>query len=272
MTYDCLVVGGGPAGLTAALYLARFRRRVLVIDAGKSRASSIPRSYNHPGFIDGISGDALLSTLRTQASEYGAKIVAGDVVSLERRTHDFAAETTIGKILAPRVIIATGITDKCPDLAVLDPAAPKEKVRYCPICDGFEAIDKRIAVYGHPDEAAGKARFLRVYSPAVTLVPTLQPDTNRKDDERDFGVAASPATKISTAMNGIDVALGDGRTMQFDVLYPAMGCHVHSDLAVVLGAKTNDVGCLIVDNTADNCAGDICRGRCRLGFAPISCR
>ncbi len=76
-TYDCLVVGGGPAGLTAALYLARFRRRVLVIDAGNSRAASIPRSHNHPGFADGIPGEVLLSTLRTQAEEYGAEIVVG---------------------------------------------------------------------------------------------------------------------------------------------------------------------------------------------------
>ena len=99
-TYDCLVVGGGPAGLTAALYLARFRRRVLVIDAGKSRAASIPRSHNHPGFADGISGDVLLRTLRTQAEEYGAKIVVGNVLSLERTTDGFAADTTIGPVLA----------------------------------------------------------------------------------------------------------------------------------------------------------------------------
>src|SRR3954453_12777931 len=97
---DCLVIGGRPAGLTAALYLARFRRRVLVIDAGKSRAASIPRSHNHPGFVDGVCGDVLLRTLRTQAEEYGAKIVAGNVLSLEKTTDGFAADTTIGIFLA----------------------------------------------------------------------------------------------------------------------------------------------------------------------------
>ena len=81
------------------------------------------------------------------------------------------------------MIIATGITDKCPDIEVLDPAGAKEMVRYCPVCDGFEAIDKKIAVYGPPDEAAGKARFLRVYSSAVTLVPTLPADNHRKDEK-----------------------------------------------------------------------------------------
>ena len=247
-TYDCLVVGGGPAGLTAALYLARFRRRVLVIDAGKSRAASIPRSHNHPGFADGISGDVLLRTLRTQAEEYGAKIVVGKVLSLERTADGFAADTTIGPVLAARVVMATGITDKCPDIELLDRAAAKEMVRYCPVCDGFEAIDKKIAVYGPWEEAAGKARFLRVYSSDVTLVPTLPADTDRKNEEGDFKLATSPAAKILTAADGIDVALADGRAMRFDVVYPAMGCHVHSDLAIKLGAKSNEVGCLIVDN------------------------
>ena len=247
-TYDCLVVGGGPAGLTAALYLARFRRHVLVIDAGKSRAASIPRSHNHPGFADGISGDVLLRTLRTQAEEYGAKIVVGKVLSLERTADGFAADTTIGPVLAARVVMATGITDKCPDIELLDRAAAKEMVRYCPVCDGFEAIDKKIAVYGPWEEAAGKARFLRVYSSDVTLVPTLPADTDRKNEEGDFKLATSPAAKILTAADGIDVALADGRAMRFDVVYPAMGCHVHSDLAIKLGAKSNEVGCLIVDN------------------------
>jgi len=221
---------------------------VLVIDAGNSRAASIPRSHNHPGFADGIPGEVLLRTLRTQAEEYGAEIVVGKVLSLHGTPDGFAADTTIGPVLAARVVMATGLTDKCPDIEVLDRAESNEMVRYCPICDGFEAIDKKIGVYGPPAEAASKARFLRVYSSDVTLVPTLPADTDRKNEEGDFKLATSPAAKILTAADGIDVALADGRAMRFDVVYPAMGCHVHSDLAIKLGAKSNEVGCLIVDN------------------------
>jgi thioredoxin reductase (NADPH) len=247
-TCDCLVVGGGPAGLTAALYLARFRRRVLVVDAGNSRAAAIPRSHNHPGFAEGISGEVLLRTLRTQAEAYGAKIVSGTVLSLERAAEGFVAGSDVGMILASRVLLATGITDKCPDIEVLDAAGAKAMVRYCPVCDGFEAIDKKIAVYGRPDEAAAKARFLRAYSSAVTLVPSLPADENTKAEPDDFEIASAPAHKIMTTADGIDVTLADGRILQFDVLYPAVGCHVHSDLATALGAKSTDIGCLIVDD------------------------
>jgi thioredoxin reductase (NADPH) len=70
--YDCLIIGGGPAGLTAAIYLARYRRRVIVLDAGKSRAAWIPTSHNYPGFEDGIGGPELLALLAGQADQYGA--------------------------------------------------------------------------------------------------------------------------------------------------------------------------------------------------------
>jgi thioredoxin reductase (NADPH) len=245
---DCLVVGGGPAGLTAAIYLARFRRSVLVVDAANSRAASIPESHNHPGFPDGISGEALLRTLRMQAKEYGAKIISGIVESLNTTGDGFAAATTAGTVSTSRVLIATGITDKCPDIEAFDEVGLRQMVRYCPICDGFEAIDKKIAVYGPPSEASGKAQFLRVYSPAVTLVPNLPASANSKAEKADFELASSPAAKISACDDGIDVLLADGRSLRFDVLYPAVGCKVHSDLATALGAKSNEIGCLIVDS------------------------
>src|SRR3954466_9471349 len=144
--WDCLVIGGGPAGLTAALFLARFRRTVLVIDGGRSRAAGIPRSHNHPGFIDGISGETLLQTLRKQASQYGAEIKSGNVVSLEVTDDGFKAQTEAGEFGAACVVLAAGIADVCPD--IINPSSTSETghIRYCPGCDGFEAADKKIAV------------------------------------------------------------------------------------------------------------------------------
>jgi thioredoxin reductase (NADPH) len=72
--WDCLIIGGGPAGLTAALYLARFRRSVVVFDCGNSRALKIPRSHNHPGFVNGISGPTLLATLKGTSGQVRSRL------------------------------------------------------------------------------------------------------------------------------------------------------------------------------------------------------
>ena len=259
--WDCLVIGGGPAGLTAALYLARFRRTVLVIDGGRSRAAGIPRSHNHPGFIDGISGETLLKTLRTQASQYGAEIKSGNVVSLEQTDDGFKAQTEVDEFRAACVVLAAGIADECPD--IMNPWSTSETghIRYCPVCDGFEAADKKIAVYGDPKDAAGKARFLRVYSSEVSLIPVRPGE--RSGPSKDFELLNSPARSFTVEGSGVSVVLEDGQVRTFDVLYPALGCRVHSDLATALGAATNSIGCLVVDDkqqtTVDGlyAAGDV---------------
>jgi thioredoxin reductase (NADPH) len=244
--WDCLVIGGGPAGLTTALYLARFRRTVIVIDGGRSRAAGIPRSHNHPGFIDGISGDTLLHTLRTQATQYGAEIKAGNVLALDRTGDGFMAHTDGGDFSAACVVLAAGIADECPNNLRGTSTSESGYIRYCPVCDGFEAADKKIAVYGDPKHAAGKARFLRVYSSDVSLIPVQPADTFVS--RNDFELLTSPARNITVEDGGVSVALEDGQVRIFDVLYPALGCRVHSDLATALGAKTNSIGCLVVDD------------------------
>src|SRR5689334_18362271 len=101
-TLDALIIGAGPAGLTAAIYLARFRRSVALVDGGQSRARYIPRTRNYPGFPDGISGEELLERLRQQAARYGANVTPGLVTSLVREGDAFVAETGDATIRARR--------------------------------------------------------------------------------------------------------------------------------------------------------------------------
>lgn len=253
--WDCLVVGGGPAGLTSALYLARFRRKVLVIDAGDSRAAAIPRTHNHPGFIDGISGEALLHALRTQAQGYGGQIARGTVQSVERREVGFVAKTTLGKVRASRLIVATGIKDTSPEIEGSDPAAIHEVVRFCPVCDGFEAVDRKIAVYGPSQHAIEKARFLRVYSRHVHIIPR----TSDNGEGHDEAISRShvPPCRFVVTPDGVAVTLVDGNTLKFDVLYPAMGCEVHSGLAAALGARVTGPGLLVVNDKQETTVAGI---------------
>src|SRR4051812_6377617 len=131
--WDCVIIGGGPAGLTAALYLARFRRSVVVFDSGNSRALNIPRSHNHPGFVDGISGPTLLATLKAQAAEYGAEFRTGIIQALQKSSSGFEATASTGIAIGKRVILATGISDKAPTFVQSDAEVLREAVRYCPV-------------------------------------------------------------------------------------------------------------------------------------------
>ena len=112
---ECLIIGGGPAGLTAAIYLGRYRRRVVLADAGNSRAAAIPESHNQPGFA-GIAGRELLDRLRRQAQHYGVEIRHVTIDRMAKRSHDFIAHDGGNRIAAQRVLLATGITDESPAL------------------------------------------------------------------------------------------------------------------------------------------------------------
>src|SRR5881397_2359963 len=113
---DCLVIGGGPAGLTAAIYLARYRRKVMVIDSRESRAALIPESHNYPGFASGVSGKALLTLLTSQAENYGVRIVHDRVQSLQRSDVGFSARSESGEVCAKSVLLATGLVDRTLDI------------------------------------------------------------------------------------------------------------------------------------------------------------
>src|SRR3954449_10868493 len=115
---DCLIVGGGPAGLTAAIYLARFHLDILVVDGGKSRASWIPCTRNLSGFPDGIEGPALLQRMRDQTCKYGAKVESEFVSKLERDEASglFTATWGSGSRRARTVLLATGLTTPPPPM------------------------------------------------------------------------------------------------------------------------------------------------------------
>lgn len=250
--YDCLIIGGGPAGLTAATYLARYRRRVMVIDDGNSRAGLIPVSHNYPGYF-GISGAELLGILRAQSEQYGASHLSGRVSALEpQEDHSFLAQADGREIGARAVIIATGVRDVDPQMPGLKSAVQSGSLRYCPICDGFEAADQRIGVLGTVASAARKSLFLRTYSADVTLLLTAPPtpqDESRLAALREGGVTISRAVvhDIDKHDAHVVVHLEGGGSCELDVLYPALGCDVHSGLASRLGARTDEDGYLVVD-------------------------
>jgi thioredoxin reductase (NADPH) len=249
---DCLVIGGGPAGLTAAIYLARFRRSIILVDSGSSRAALIASTHNYPGFPAGISGDRLLEELRAQAARYGAVLEPGEIESLEPAENGFRARLDLRAIAARKVLLATGIVDEKPALPSLPEFIYRGGVRFCPICDGHEAMDERIAVVGPLQKAIKKALFLRTYSKHIVVLP-LHRDLRLADGDRaalqeaGIPVPTEPLADLDTTVPTIKATMASGTVIEVDILYPAMGAMVRSELAVRLGGKANEAGCLIID-------------------------
>src|SRR4051794_7060178 len=248
---DCLVVGGGPAGLTTAMYLARYRRNILLIDSGHSRAAMIPQSHNYPGF-SGIAGPELLLRLRQQAQAHGSRFESGEVHSLQLLGEDdgFLAKANGREVQARCVVVATGLIDERPPVQGLTDPVAGGAIRFCPICDGYEAMDKRIGVLGTMQAAGKKALFLRTYSPHVSLFSTDDSDfecvLRTQLTVAGIKLACKPL-RVDQRNDRIVVLCEGGESHLLDILYPALGCNVRSQLATNLGAKCTEIGTLVVD-------------------------
>src|SRR5882757_10197313 len=218
---DCIIIGGGPAGLTAAIYLGRYRRRVTVFDAGSSRAALIPRTQNYPGFAEGITGLDLLAALTAQAENYGVNLIKCEA-QLGRVGQVFCVADKNADVCAPRVIMATGLIDNRPDIEGFEPGADGSLVRYCPICDGYEAAEKEICVFGSAEEACGKALFLRTFSKSVTLLTS----DGRRGSEKNWSDLAAAGVRLPDGgiaglrqeEGKIVASLNDGSELDFDLL------------------------------------------------------
>ncbi|MET3889115.1 thioredoxin reductase (NADPH) [Bosea sp. OAE506] len=251
---DCVIIGGGPAGLTAALYLARFRRRVAIFDTGASRSKLIPRSYNCAGFAEGVSGHDLLTSLARQLSRYHLVPRHEEVLRLVREDAGWRLVTARAEVSAASVLIATGIRDLHPPIDDHDEAVRAGLLRYCPICDGYDVQGQSLCVIGPLQHAGPKARFLRTFSERVTVATTdewLAPGTQAlESDLANLGVAvraAASGAALQRERNGLAVTFADGGRGVFDTIYPAMGASKGSALAKPLGAAIDPEGCLVVD-------------------------
>jgi thioredoxin reductase (NADPH) len=277
--YDCLVIGGGPAGLTAAIYLVRYHLSLKVVDAGNSRASWIPCSHNHAGYPGGINGKELLAKMREQAQMYGAAIETGRVTRLDVIEGGFAAEWGSGKATARKVLLATGVTNRTPpmDPDLHDAALAQGLIRYCPVCDGYEVTDKRVGVIGSGSHGVAEAVFIRGFTEDITLIaPDRAHDLSGEDRSRlaEFGIKSvdGPCEAVAAEGKCITIATPFGEHI-FDSVYPALGSDTHVELANQVGAEITVDGTLAVDDHQRTnihgfyAAGDVVKGLDQISHA-----
>jgi len=247
--WDCAIVGGGPAGLTAATYLGRFKRQIVLIDAGESRLARVPLSRNVPGFPAGVAGRDLLARMQDQASRYGAVFRAGRIDRIKRAPTGFSLVMGEQRIAAKTVLLATGAKLVEPDVPNLDHALANGLIRYCPICDGYEAQGKNIATLGGRPGAIAEAHFLRTYSERVTYL--WLGEGRPTDEERSIalaeGIRVSEAPLRELRIENTVEATMDGESERFDVLYPCLGCDPVNELAVGVSIDVTKQGGIRAD-------------------------
>jgi thioredoxin reductase (NADPH) len=220
---DCCIIGGGPAGLTAAIYLARFCRRFILLDGGDSRASWIPRSHNHPGYPGGISGNELLEQMRRQLDEFGGG-----------RQDDRA--TAVAREADGRLRV---------DLPPIEDAVGHVRrglIRQCPVCDAYEVRNRRIVVLGSGVCAAGEALFLRTYTDDITVVTLGAPLGLKQEDAvqlhgAGIKVIEAPVEHLDCAADCVSVQLKDGRTLRFEAAYSGLGIEPNTQFGAMLGVE-----------------------------------
>ncbi|EKE02657.1 MAG: pyridine nucleotide-disulfide oxidoreductase family protein [uncultured bacterium] len=242
--YDAIVIGAGPAGLSAAIYLARFRRKTLIIDAGAGR-SSLPGEYhNIAGFLEPIARRELRKLGLEQAKSYGAEYIKDRVTEVEKQEEDkFKVITRNSSYFAKNIIFCTGIVDNWPQ-----GEGCEKYIGYtlhsCPVCSGYETIDKKVVITGD-ERVTGYALELWPYTKRITSVSAISvsdinPNYMNKMNGLGIPVYEGKIIKYIGHNNQIEkVILDNGMELEAEIVYTAFGSKANSELAKKIGVAVD---------------------------------
>jgi thioredoxin reductase len=250
--WDVIIVGGGPAGSSAAMVLARVRRKVLMIDSGKPRNERSQGMHNYLT-RDGILPTEYISVAHEELLRYGVQHVRAIAVSARRLdTHGFEVRDSNGEVyLSKRLLLATGVTDIVPDIPGMQELWGKG-VYHCPFCDGFELCDKNIGLYARRFNGFGMAMALRELSASVILFTDgrgyLNSNQRSQLDGRGIRVVNTPISELSCTDDKLTcVTLKNGDSVPCDAVFVHHGHKVNNELLVQLGARLTSKGATVTN-------------------------
>ena len=229
-----VIIGGGPAGLSAAIYASRANLNAIVLDAGGGALSKTDKIENYFGFPEAVSGAALLARGRAQAERLGARCIEAEATGVEYAEQGFVVKSTAGEYPADAVILATGAPRAVPDIAGVTEFEGRG-VSYCAVCDAFFYSGKAVAVLGQGEYALEEARVLLPVAGAVTLL------TNGSEPPAGLPDGLAVDTRPVAAVEGTDkverIAFSAGGPLAADGVFIAYGTAGSSDFARKLGAQ-----------------------------------
>lgn len=252
--YDALVVGAGPAGLSAAIYLGRFLRKTLVIDSGAGRWNGPQVNENYLGFPNGVTATRLQQLGRRQAERFGVEFVEGYVTNAAGQGGGFVLTGSFGERVGRTVILAMGVTDIWPSFPNVERYIGRS-LYWCITCDGFRTRGKRTLLVGADDEAAVTAcQFLR-YTDKLTFVcasvggeVTIAPEKLESLRDQGIELVEGNIERVSGAGGKLRSVQIAGRTHEADLMFSLLGHVPNSTLAAQLGVLLDEGGYVRIDS------------------------
>lgn len=246
-TYDCIIVGGGIAGLQAAIQLGRYEHDILVVDSNDGR-SAICRSYhNLLGWPDGVSGEQLRSLGRQQAEAVGVEFQSDRIVAARKDKGEFILDGKDGyHYVGRKLLLATGVMDNIPKIKNLLPCLGLS-VYVCPDCDGYEVKNKKVVILGSGEAGAEMAQTIHYWTDGITFInhesKEVTVETRRKLEERNIryveGNISEAIVEGDSDFHG--VRLDNGEEISGEKGFIAFGGNkVHTELARELGVEILD--------------------------------
>lgn len=251
---DCVVIGGGPAGVAAAINLARACRSVIAIDcADEGRSDTAQVNHNYPGFPEGITAVELSGLGRQQAERFGAKFISGEVQRIAGASPHFRVEWSDRMIHARTILLASGVRDRWPTFPGYREYIGKT-MHWCLYCDGYEVQGQRVVVVGNNEDAARLAVQLLTFTDKVSLLTNStssgpSPADLHRLDSRGIPVVTGLLTGARAKGHGIFdcIIVDDHEEIAVDHLFSHQGADPNTELAGSLGVDRDAHGYLRVD-------------------------
>ncbi|MCP3028904.1 NAD(P)/FAD-dependent oxidoreductase [Halobacillus sp. A5] len=251
MRYDCIIIGGGIAGLQASIQLGRYMRSVAVIDSGEGRSTLCQKYNNILGFPHGVSGRTLRQAGREHAERLGVHFYNDEVRDLHKNSREFEACGQLS-FKGRTVLLAAGVKDHIPAIEGIEPCLGLS-VYVCPDCDGYEVKNKKTVVLGSGDTGASLANTLTYWSSDITFInhdqKPVSAQLKRTLEARKVIIVETGVRKITQKHGEISsVETMEGRIIKAEKGFAAFGGNiVRSDLAAQLGAETKENKHLVLD-------------------------
>lgn len=250
--YDCVIIGGGPAGLSAAIYLSRFNRSVVVVDEGIGRWNTHEVNENYLGFPKGIKVTELHSRGVEQAQKFGTLFSSDFIKKITRKNGLWNVQ---GKknYYARKIILATGVTDNYPEFKSRNQCLGKS-LFWCITCDGYKTIDKTVMVVGSDKEAATTALQFLNFTSKVIVVTNHKPNNTFSTrlitllKEKDIKIYNSEIKDVTTKDgNIVKVLLANNEEIRTDYMFNLQRCNPNNHLPKSLGVEVNIKGFVLTD-------------------------